>query len=324
MQAMRQAMILCGALPWLAATALAQGYPAKPIRYIVPFAPSGTGDVCARFHAQRLQERMGQPVVVDNRAGANQAIGIEAAAKAAPDGYTILQGTLSGLVLNTVFTAMGGEKLPYDPIKDFAPISMVCTSPLYLAVHASIPARTVQELVAYARTRPGKLTYSSNGVGGTQHLAVALFASKMNLQLVHVPYKSGAQSTTDMVSGVVDMLFGGALLLPQARAGKVRVLATGGLKRTGATPDVPTMSEAGVPGFDVISWFGLVAPAAVPKPIIERLYRETDAALRANREAFPSNDIEMTSSTPDELGERIGREMQTWTKVIREARIKPE
>jgi tripartite-type tricarboxylate transporter receptor subunit TctC len=303
--------------------AQAQGYPAKPLRYIVPFAPSGTGDVCARFHAQRLQERMGQPVVVENRAGANQAIGLEAGAKSAPDGYTLVQGALSGLVLNTVFTSGGGEKLPYDALRDFAPVSMLCTSPLYLAVNAKVPARSIQELVAYAKANPGKLTYSSNGIGGTQHLGVELLASRTGIKLVHVPYKNGAQSTSDMVAGVIDMLFGGALLIPQAKAGRVRILAVGGLQRTKATPDVPTMSEAGVPGFDVSSWFSLVVPAGVPRPVIERLHRETDAITRASA-ASASNDIEYVSSTPEELAERIRAELQTWTKVIREAGIKPE
>jgi tripartite-type tricarboxylate transporter receptor subunit TctC len=321
-----QAAALCAALPF-AANVQAQGtgstYPVKAIRYIVPFAPSGTGDVCARYHAQHLQERLGQPVVVENRAGAGQAIGIEAAAKAAPDGYTVLQGALSGLVLNTLFVKASGKKLPYDVIHDLTPISMVCTSPLYLAVHASIPVRTVKELVAYAKENPGKLTYSSNGIGGTQHLGMELFANKMGIKLLHVPYKSGAQSTSDMVSGVVKMLLGGALLLPQAKAGKVRVLASGGKHRTRATPNVPTMQEAGVEGYDVSSWFALVAPTGVPQPIIDRLYRET-AAIMKSATASASNDIEYTSSTPEELAQRITDEMEVWTKVIRDVGIKPE
>jgi tripartite-type tricarboxylate transporter receptor subunit TctC len=292
------------------------------VRYVVPFAPSGTGDVCARYHAQKLQERMGQPVVVENRAGANQAIGLEAGAKSAPDGYTLVQGALSGLVLNTVFSG-GAEKLPYDAVKDFAPVSMVCTSPLYLAVNAKLPVKTIAELVAYAKANPGKVTYSSNGIGGTQHLGVELLAARTGIKLVHVPYKNGAQSTSDMVSGVIDMLFGGALLIPQAKAGKVKILASGGLKRTKATPDVPTMSEAGLPGYDVSSWFSLIVPAGTPRPVIDRLYRETDAITRA-ASASSSNDIEYVSSTPDELGERIRTELQTWTKVIRDAGIKAE
>jgi tripartite-type tricarboxylate transporter receptor subunit TctC len=301
----------------------AQGYPAKPLRYIVPFAPSGTGDVCARYHAQKLSERIGQPVVVENRAGANQAIGLEAGAKAAPDGYTLIQGALSGLVLNTVFKAATGDKLPYDTNKDFAPVSMVCVSPLYLAVNAKVPAKSIQELVAYAKANPGKVTYSSNGIGGTQHLGVELLAARTGIQLVHVPYKDGAQSTSDMVAGVIDMLFGGALLIPQAKAGKVRILASGSQQRTKATPEVPTMMEAGIPSFDVSSWFALVVPSATPRPIIDRLQRETDAILKSAT-ASASNDIEYQSSTPEELAERIRSDFQTWSKVIREAGIKPQ
>lgn len=321
-------MALCATLPWFAASALAQGttsnYPAKPIRYIVPFAPSGTGDVCARFHAQRLQERLGQPVVVDNRPGANEVIGIEAAVKSAPDGYTILQGSISGMAINMVLSTSASDKLPYDSLRDLAPISMVCSSPLYLAVNASVPARTLQELVALAKSNPGKLTYGSIGVGSTLHLATALFADRMKIDLVHVPYKSGAQVTLDLTTGLVDMYFGGSLLLPQAKAGKVRVLASGGLKRTGATPEVPTMDESGVPNFDVTAWFGLVAPAAVPRPIIQRLYRETEAILRpgASREGIANNDVELLSSTPEEFGERIRAEIEVWTKVVRSAGIK--
>ena len=168
----------------LPGAAQAQAYPVKPVRYIIPFAPAGTGDVCGRFHAQKLQERLGQPVVIENRAGANQAIGIEAAAKAPGDGYTILQAALSGVVINTVFANIAGQKLPYDVQKDLVPISMVCTSPLYLGVHVSVGAKNVKELIAIAKAKPGKLTYSSNGVGGLQHLAVALFAQRMNLDLV--------------------------------------------------------------------------------------------------------------------------------------------
>ncbi len=306
--------------------AQAQAYPVKPIRYIIPFAPAGTGDVCGRFHAQKMQERMGQPVVIDNRAGANQGIGIEAGAKAAPDGYTLLQGALSGIVMNTIFADIGGKKLPYDVNRDLVPVSMVCTSPLYLAVHASVGAKTVKELVAVAKARPGKLTYSSNGVGGTMHLATALFAYRMGLDMVHVPYKSGAQSTTDMVTGVIDLLFGGSLLLPHAKAGKIYIVAVGGTRRAGATPDVPTMQEAGVPGFDVSSWFALMAPTGTPRPIIDRLYRETEAIMRPGgaREGIANNDVELQSSTPAELGDRIRNEFQVWDKIIRDTGIRIE
>jgi tripartite-type tricarboxylate transporter receptor subunit TctC len=320
------ALVAAAMLLPVAAQLCAQTYPVKPIRYIVPFAPAGTGDVCARFHAQKMQERMGQPVVIENRAGANQAIGIEAAAKAPGDGYTVLQGALSGIVMNTIFANVGGQKLPYDVQRDLTPVSMVCTSPLYLGVHVSVGAKTIKEVIAVAKAKPGKLTYSSNGVGGTQHLAVALFAHRMGLNTVHVPYKSGAQSTTDVVTGVIDMLFGGSLLLPHARAGKVHIVAVGHLKRAGATPDVPTMHEQGVTGFDVISWFALMAPTATPKAIIDRLHRETEAILRpgAARDGIANNDVELIASTPAELGERIRGDFQVWEKTIRETGIKLE
>jgi tripartite-type tricarboxylate transporter receptor subunit TctC len=310
-------------LSLLSAGAIGQEYPVKPIRYIVPFAPSGTGDVCARFHAQGLQERMGQPVVVENRAGANQAIGIEAAVKSAPDGYTILQGTSSGLVLNTIFMDIGGKSLTYDPVRDLAPVSMVCTAPLYLAINASHGVKTIKELVALARKRPGKLTYASNGVGSTMHLGMVLLATKMNIDLLHVPYKASTQATTDLVSGVVDMFFSGSLLLPHAKTGKLHILASGSRQRTRATPDVPTMIEAGVPDYEMASWFSILVPTGVPQPIIRRLNRETDAVLRAGFQGKVT-DIELGSSTPEELAQRIASEMQTWNKVLRSAGIKPE
>ena len=306
--------------------AFAQSYPSKPVRYIVPFAPSGTGDVCARYHAQKLQERLGQAVVIENRAGANQAIGLEAGARSPADGYTLVQGALSGLVLNTVFKAASGAstgKLPYDAVKDFAPVSMVCVSPLYLAVTGKLPVKSVQELVDHARANPGKVTFSSNGIGGTQHLGVELLAARTGIVLVHVPYKDGAQSTSDMVSGTIDMLFGGALLIPHHKSGRVRIIAVGSPKRMPALPEVPTMSESGLPGYDVSSWFSLVVPAGTPRPVIDRLHRETDAIVRATPPSA-SNDIDYQSSTPEELAERIRTEIATWTKVIRDAGIKAE
>jgi tripartite-type tricarboxylate transporter receptor subunit TctC len=301
----------------------AQEYPVKPIRYIVPFTPSGTGDVCARFHAQGLQERLGQPVVVENRGGASQAIGIEAAAKSAPDGYTVLQGTGSGLVLNTIFTELGGKTLPYDPVKDLAPVTMVCTAPLYLAINASHGVKTIKELVALARKRPGKLTYASNGVGSTMHLGMLLFAQKMNVDLLHVPYKASTQAVTDLVTGTIDMFFSGSLLLPHAKTGKLNILASGSRQRTRATPDVPTMIEAGVPEYEMTSWFALMTPAGVPQPVIRRLQRESETALRSGFQGKVT-DIEFAGSTPEELGERIRSEMQVWSKVLRSAGIKPE
>lgn len=321
---MRQwgALLVACSLPWAAA---AQSYPVKPIRYIVPFAPSGTGDVCARFHAQGLQERFGQPVVVENRAGASQAIGIEAGVKSAPDGYTLVQGTGSGLVLNTVFTELAGKTLPYDPVKDLAAVSMVCTAPLYLAINAGVPANNIRELVDLARKRPGKLTYASNGTGSTMHLGMLLFATKMNVDLLHVPYKASAQATTDLVSGLIDMFFSGSLLLPHARSGKLRVLASGGQQRTRATPEVPTMIEAGVPDYDMTSWFSLMVPAGTPAAVIRRLQQESEVVLKPGTpHAGKVTDVELAASTPEQVSQRIESELKTWRQVMRAAGIKPE
>jgi tripartite-type tricarboxylate transporter receptor subunit TctC len=207
-------------------------------------------------------------------------------------------------------------------MREFAPVSMVCVSPLYMTVNAAVPVSSIKELVAYAKANPGKVNYSSNGVGGTQHLGVELFANRAGIELVHVPYKSGAQSTQDVVSGVVNMMFGGALMLPQAKAGKVKILASGGMQRTRATPDVPTMHEAGFPGFDVSSWFALMVPAATPRPIVDRLHRETEAILKT-ASGSGSNDIEYQSSTPEQLASRIRNDLQVWTRVIKQTGVKP-
>jgi tripartite-type tricarboxylate transporter receptor subunit TctC len=319
------ALGLCALLCGLAAQAqpAASGYPNRPVRFIVPYTPGGLGDTFARAVAQGLTERMGQPVIVENRPGASQAIGAEAAAKAAPDGYTLFMGTQSGLVLNTI----ARKTLPYDPVRDFAPISMLFTSPLYLVVHPSVPANSVQELIAAAKSRPGKLTFASIGAGSSLHLAAEMFKARANLDIVHVPYKGSAPAIADLLSGRVNMMFeGGVSALPHVRSGKLRALATTGGKRTDAMPDLPTMAESGVPGFEVTAWFGLVAPANVPRPIIERLNREVGETLRApaTREKFAAAGVEITPSTPEELGERIRSDLPYWMQVMRDAGIRPE
>ena len=306
-----------------AGAAFSQNYPARPIRFIVPYTPGGLGDSFARAVGEGLSQRMGQPVVIDNRPGASQAIGAEATAKAPPDGYTVFMGTQSGLVLNTI----AKKSLPYDPVRDFAPVSMLFTSPLYLVVHPSVPAKSVQELIAAARARPGKYTFASIGPGSSLHLAGEMFRTRAKVDLVHVPYKGSAPAITDLLSGQVDMMFeGGVSALPHVRNGKLRALATTGRKRTEAMPELPTMTEAGVPGFDVTVWFGLVAPAKVPRPIIERLNREVGEILRTSalKERFAAAGIDITPSSPEELGERIREDLPYWTKVMRDAGIQPE
>jgi tripartite-type tricarboxylate transporter receptor subunit TctC len=301
----------------------AQAFPSRPIRFIVPYTPGGLGDSFARAVAQDLAERVGQPVVIDNRPGASQAIGADATAKAPPDGHTIFMGTQSGLVLNTI----ARKKLPYDPVRDLAPVSLLFTSPLYLVVHPSVAANSVKELIALANKRPGKLTFASIGNGTSQHLAGELFRTRAKVDIVHVPYKGSSPAITDLLGGQVDMMFeGGVSSLPHVKAGKLRALATTGRKRTEAMPELPTMTEAGVPDFDITVWFGLVAPAKTPAPIIERLNKEVVEILRtpALKEKFIAAGIDIAPSTPAELGERIRADLPYYTKLMREAGIQPE
>ena len=306
-----------------AAAVEAQPYPSRPIRFIVPYTPGGLGDSFARAVGEDLAKRVGQPVVIDNRPGASQAIGAEATAKAPPDGHTIFMGTQSGLVINTI----ARKKLPYDPVRDLAPVTMLFTTPLYLVVHPSVPAHSVKELLGLARAKPGKLTFASIGNGSSQHLAGEMLRARANLDIVHVPYKGSSPAITDLLGGQVDMMFeGGVSSLPHVRSGKLRGLATTGRQRTDAMPELPTMVEAGVADFDFTVWFGLVAPANTPRPIIERLNREVGEVLRTRelKEKFAAAGIDITPSTPEELGERIRADLPYYTKLMREAGIQPE
>ena len=305
------------------AQAPASDYPNRPVRIIVPASPGGIPDAFSRALAQHLTEHMGQPVVVDNRPGASQVIAAEAAARAAPDGYTLFLGTQTGLVM----TPISHKKLPYDPVRDFAPISLLFTSPLYLVVQASLPVKSVQDLVALARSRPGKLSYASLGVGSPHHLAAETFKSRAGLEILHVPYKGIGPAMADLLSGQVDLVFGAGLIyLPHVASGKLRMLATTAAKRTEAMPNLPTMSESGLPGFEVASWFGLVGPAGLPRPIVERLNREVAGMLRApsTREKFADGGIDLTPSTPEEFGERIRADLPVWTRIMRDAGIQAE
>jgi tripartite-type tricarboxylate transporter receptor subunit TctC len=301
----------------------AAGFPAKPMRVIVPYTPGGLVDVFARALGAYLTQRLGQPLVMDNRPGASQAIGLELAAKSAPDGYTLVTGTQAGLV----FTTAARASLPYDPLRDFAHITTLFDTPFYLVVHPSVPAHSVQEIIAYAKSRPGNLSYASIGVGSGHHLAMELFKMRTGIDVVHVPYKGSPQSMTDLISGLVQLEFEGPVAtLPNIRSGKIRALASSGHARTRALPELPTVSEAGVPGFEIAPWFGLSAPAGVPRPIIDRLNREVAAMLNspAERERFAASNIEFKPSTPEEMTERVRAEIPVWTKVMRAAGIQPE
>jgi tripartite-type tricarboxylate transporter receptor subunit TctC len=313
---------LCGVLPL--GTAQAQSdYPSRPIRFIVPHTPGGLGDTFSRYLADQISPRLGQPIVVDNRPGASQAIGAEIAAKSPADGYTIFLGTQEGLVFNS-FTR---KTLPYDAVNDFTPISMLFSTPQYLIVHPSVQANSVQELVTLMRSKPGKLSYASLGSASSHHLAAAIFMSRMNIDILHVPYKGSPAAMLDVLSGRVDMIFqGGGSGLPPVRAGKLRLLASTGLKRSAATPDTPTMHESGMPGFEVDSWFGLVGPAGTPRPVVERLNREVVAVLRSSvtSDKFVVNGVEILPSTPEELGARIRADLPVWNKILQDAGVQAE
>lgn len=319
-----QLLALCCVLPWASTLVLAQApdYPNRPVKLIVAFTP-GLVDNFARVVAQHLTERFGQPVVVENRPGASQVIGAEAAAKSAPDGYTLFIGTQSGLVLGTI----ARKSVPYDPVRDFAPISLLFNTPLYLFVTNSVPAGSVQQLIALAKSQPGKLNFGSIGRGSSQHLAAEMFKSAAGIDIVHVPYQGSDRAALGLISGQVELMFdGGASVIPQVRAGKLRVFASTGEKRSQTMPDVPTMSET-VPGFVIAPWIGLVAPAGVPRPIIDKLNREVVNMLRlpATREKFAAlAALELTPSTPEEMGQRIRSDFPIWTKVMRDAGIEPE
>ncbi len=311
-------------LALLANSAIAQNtYPSKPIRVIIPLQPGGLADGFARLMGQHLTERLGQPVVVENRPGGSQIIAADLTAKAAPDGYTLMLGNETGLVLAT----LAQKQLPYDPVRDFSPITMIFVVPYYLLVHPSIPAKNFRELVAYAKANPTRLSYASFGPGSSNHIAGEVLKARFGFDMVHVPYKGSAQAMNDLVAGQVLVMFnGGSTAFPLIRTGKLHVLAVTSLKRTGAMPELPTMDESGVPGFDIVSWFGLLGPAGLPRPIVERLNRDVAVLLRmaSTREKYTALGIEMTPSTPEELGERIRTEAPYWLKLMNEAGVKPE
>jgi tripartite-type tricarboxylate transporter receptor subunit TctC len=316
-------LLCCAALALGAANVHAQAYPSKPIRLIVPLQPGGLADGFARLMGQHLTERMGQPVVVENRPGGSQVIAAEATARAAPDGYTLMLATETGLVL----AALAQKQLPYDPVRDFSPITLVFVVPYYLVVHPSLPVKSFQELVAYAKTQPGKLSYASFGPGSSNHIAGEVIKARFKIDMVHVPYKGTAQAMNDLLAGQVLIMFsGGQTSFPHIKSGKLRALAMTSLKRSESAPDIPTMDESGARGFDIISWFGLLGPAGLPRPIVERLNREAVALLRApaTREKYAAFGIDMTPSTPEELRERIRTEGPYWAKLMREAGVKPE
>ncbi len=306
-----------------AAAAGAQPYPSKQVRMIVGFPPGQATDIVARLVAEKLSTRLGQSFFVDNKPGAAGIIGTELTAKAPPDGYTLQMNSSGPLSVNPGLYA----KLPYDPIRDLQPISLAATVPLFLVVHPSVKANNVKELVALAKSQPGKLNYASGGSGVTNHLVMEMFKFAAGLDMAHVPYKGGPPAVTDLIAGQVSLMFEtGPGILPHVRSAKLRALGVGSVKRSAATPDLPTIAEQGYPGFDGVAWIGFVAPAGVPRAIVDKLAAETAAiiALPDVRERLLALGAEPAANTPDEFGAYIKSEIAKWGKVIKESGAKVE
>jgi tripartite-type tricarboxylate transporter receptor subunit TctC len=296
-------------------------YPNKPLRLIVPFPPGGSTDIIGRIVAQRLGEKLGQQIVVDNRGGAGGTIGTDAAAKASPDGYTLAVGTTS-----THAVAPGAySKLGYDPIKDFAPVSLVAVTPYLLVVNAQVPAKSLKEFVTLAKSQPGKLNYASAGAGSTTHLAMEMLKDVAAINVVHIPYKGNGPAEVAVLAGEVQAIFGSMpALLAQVKANKLRPLAVGTARRSPAVPDVPTVAELGYPQFEAALWLGIVAPAGTPARVVERLGRELNAIVTTPdfREAMDKNGAEPIGNTPEQFATLIRQEADRYGKVVKALGIK--
>jgi tripartite-type tricarboxylate transporter receptor subunit TctC len=311
--------VLIAAAMLLPLTAAAQHYPEKAIRFIAPYAPGGATDLLTRTLAQKLTESLGQSVVADNRPGAGGNVGAEIAAKSAPDGYTILLAPVSPMAINVT---LYGKKLPFNPERDFAPITLVAKVPLVIVVNLGVPAKTLQEFVALAKSRPGKMTYGSSGNGSSNHLTGAMLMSAAKLDMVHVPYKGGGPGMVALMGSEIDMM---VAQIPSSRqlhmAGKVRALAISGAKRSASLPDVPTMIESGLPGFEATSWYCVVAPAGTPKVIIDRLNADIVKALNTPemRQRLADDGAEVEPSTPAELARFVHAEIAKWAKAVKDS-----
>jgi len=305
------------------AAAFAQSaYPSKPVRFIVPSAAGGGTDIIARAVAQKLSEALGQQFVVENKPGAGQMIGIEAAAKSPADGHTIVMAA-STLAINPIMY----KKVPYDPLRDFAPITQAASLPNVLVVHPSLPVRSVRELIALAKRQPGKLAYASAGVGTSPQMSIELLKSMAGIDMLHVPYKGTTPGVVDLLAGQVQLMTPNVLTaLPHIKAGKLRPLAVTSAKRSDALPDVPTLAEAGVPGYESVQWYGVLAPAGTPRDIVARLHTEIAKSLRSGdvRERLAADGAEPVGSTPQEFAAFIRAEIDKWAKVAKAAGIQPE
>src|SRR5215213_2353435 len=300
----------------------AQAYPSRPISLLVPWAPGGSTDILARVVAQHLHQSMGQPVVIENRTGAAGNIGTGAVARAAPDGHTILFNTMSVHTMNHALFAT----MPFDGVKDFSPITLLAYVTNTMVVHPSVPANTVPEFIAYAKANPGKITYASAGPGSTNHLCAALFEKMAGIEMVHVPYRGGAPAVADTVGGQTQLFFtAGTQSLEHVKAGRLKLLAVTEEKRSALLPDVPTVAET-VPGYEMTVWYGAFGPAGMPKDIVTKLNAEIARALflpevKSRMDAIA---VEVASSTPEELGERMRRDAEKWGGIIKSIGITPQ
>lgn len=301
---------------------VAQNYPDKPIRFIVPFAPGGTNDIIARLIAAKLHEALGQPVVVDNRGGASGVIGTELAAKASPDGYTLLMANLN-LVTNPVLF----ETLPYDTLRDLSAVSLLATSPTVLATSTSLPIKSVRELIVYAKARPGQLTYGTSGIGTTTHIPMELLISMTGIKMVPVHYKGGGPMLIDLIAGRVSPAFTTILsVMPHFQAQRLRALAVSTPKRSSALPDIPTVAESGVPGYEFAGWWGVVVPARTPRSVVANLNAQLGKILaqRDVREKLTGQGADPEHTSPEQFSSYIRAELAKWGKVIKEANIRAE
>ena len=304
----------------LAPAAAAQSYPTRPVRLIVPFPAGGPNDIIGRLVAQKLSETHGQQIVVDNRAGAGGNIGTDLVAKAPPDGYTLLSGGMGSLVMNPIID----RKVPYDPLRDFAPVILMASAPNVLVVHPSLPVRDVKGLIALARAHPGQLNYGSGGVGSTPHLSGALFNALAKVNIVHVPYKGNAPAITDLLGGQVQIAYLGIPpVAPHLHSGKLRPLAVTSARRSKALPAVPTLIESGVSGYELSPWYGILAPAGTPADIVSRLNGAIAKLMHAPdmTEKLSAIGAEAETTTPQQYSARMKSDIEKWTTVIREAHI---
>ena len=306
-----------------AASADAQHYPSRPIRFVVPFAPGGNADTVARNASVRAAEALGQQIVIDNRSGANGNIGMEIVARAAPDGYTIVLGYIANVAIAPSLVG----KLPYDPIKDYAPITLLATAPNIMVVHPTVNARNLKELIALSKAKPKSINFSSAGIASVGHLTGELFNTALGADLQHVPYKGSAQGVIDLLAGQIQMLIGGmSSVMPHIKGGRLRAIAVTGAQRSPAAPDIPTVAESLMPGFEATAWYGVLAPAGTPRAIVMRLHGEFAKALAAPevKQRLDNLGYLIIASPPDAFAAYIKTEITKWAKVVKTSGAKAE